>query len=160
MAGPEPEHIRGLREAARLSPDNVPLRQALADALLSAGLPGQAVAEYRAALALAPENHMLKVGLARAFHADGKTSHAIVVLEDVVKSPDAPGRAFVLYARLLAGAGEVEQAVEQYKRGVAKDRSAADPEFVKRFGIQLAPEPEGDTPVPFSSSAEDRKSVV
>jgi transitional endoplasmic reticulum ATPase len=157
MPSSEPEHIRGLREAARLSPDNVPLRQALADALLAAGLAGEAVKEYRAALALAPESAMLKVGLARAFHADGKTSHALVVLEDLVKSPEAPGRAFVLHARLLAGVGEVQQAVEQYKRGVAKDRSAADPEFAKRFGIQLGPEPETESAAPVFGSHDDEE---
>src|SRR5215204_3354783 len=155
MPSAEPEHIRGLREAARLSPENLPLRQALADALLGAGLAAEAVNEYRAALALCPEGAMLKVGLARAFHADGKTSHALVVLEDLVKSPQAPARAFVFYARLLAGVGEVEQAVEQYKRGLEKDRSAADPDFANRFGIRLTPEPEEEKPPSFSGSGEE-----
>lgn len=50
----EPEHIQSLRAAVRLSPENLPLRQALADALLAAALPALAVTEYRAALALAP----------------------------------------------------------------------------------------------------------
>jgi transitional endoplasmic reticulum ATPase len=150
----EPEHIQSLREAVQLSPENLPLRQALADALLGAGLPAPAVVEYRAGLTLAPNNTALKLGLARAFHADGKSSHALVVLEDLVKSPQAPGRAFVFHARLLAGVGEVEQAVEQYRRGVAKDRSAADPDFARRFGIQLAPEPEPDAPPSFSPGSE------
>ena len=154
MAAGESEHIRSLREAARLSPDNVPLRQVLAEALLGTGLAAEAVIEYRAALALAAENTALKLGLARAFHADGKTSHALVVLEDLVKSAEAPGQAFVLYARLLAGIGEVEQAVEQYKRGVARDRSAADPEFAERFGIQLAPASE-DTPASWSEREDE-----
>jgi transitional endoplasmic reticulum ATPase len=146
----EPEHIQSLREAVRLSPENLPLRQALADALLAAALPAEAVIEYRAALALAPNHAALKYGLARAFHADGKTSHALVVLEDLVKSPEAPGRAFILHARLLAGVGEVQLAVEQYKRGVARDRSVADPEFARRFGIQSAPEPEAEAPPSFT----------
>jgi transitional endoplasmic reticulum ATPase len=157
MPSAEPEHIRALREAARLSPENLPLRQALADALLGAGLAAEAVSEYRAALALSPEGAMLKVGLARAFHADGKTSHALVVLEDVVRSPEAPGRALVFYARLLAGVGEVEQAVEQYKRGVAKDRSAADPEFAKRFGLQLGPAPQSESAVSFSTETDEEE---
>ena len=156
MASAESDHIRSLREAVRLSPNNLPLRQALAEALLSMGLAAEAVIEYRAALALATEDTALKMGLARAFHADGKTSHALVVLEDLVQSPGAPGRAFVLHARLLAGVGEVKQAVEQYKRGVARDRSAADPEFAKRFGIQVAPESES-APA-FSSEREDEVS--
>ncbi|MGC3961010.1 MAG: ATP-binding protein [Verrucomicrobiota bacterium] len=153
-AASEPEHIRQLREAARLSPDNVPLRQALADALLAAGLSADAVTAYRAALALAPHQAALKFGLARAFHADGKSSHALVVLEDLVKSPDAPGRAFVLHAKILAGIGEIQQAVEQYKAGVAKDRSTADLDFAKRLGIRSAPEPEPETAAPsFTSPA-------
>ena len=152
---PEPEHIQSLREAVKLSPRNLPLRQALADALLSAGFSTEAVVEYKAALALSPDHPPLKFGLARSFHADGKTSHALVVLEDLVKSPQAPPRAFVFYARLLAGAGEVEQAVEQYKRGVEKDPSAADPDFANRFGIRLAPEPEDDAPPSFSGPGEE-----
>jgi transitional endoplasmic reticulum ATPase len=151
----EPEHIRSLRDAVRVSPENLPLRQALADALLGAGFTAEAVKEYRAALALESNHPALKLGLARAFHADGKTSHALVVLEDLVKSPQAPGRAFVFHARLLAGVGEVQQAVEQYKRGVAKDRSAADPDFARRFGIQLAPEAESESPPAFSPSSDE-----
>lgn len=157
MPSAEPEQIRALREAARLSPENLPLRQALADALLGAGFATEAVSEYRAALALSADDALLKLGLARAFHADGKTSHALVVLEDLAKSPDAPGRAFVLHARLLAGIGEVQQAVEQYKLGVAKDRSAADLEFAKRFGIQIAPATDAEGAAPFSTKPEEEE---
>jgi SpoVK/Ycf46/Vps4 family AAA+-type ATPase len=146
MASNEPEHIRQLREAVRVSPDNAPLRQALAEALLAAGLAAEATTEFRTALAAAPENSSLKLGLARAFFANGKNSHALVVVEDLVARSDAPARAFVLHARLLAGIGEIEHAVQQYKRGVSKDRSAADPEFAGRLGIHVAPEPEDDTP--------------
>lgn len=136
---PVPEHISQLREAVRLSPQNAPLRQALADALLAAGLNPEATTEYRTALALNPHSPQLKFGLARAFQAEGKNSEALVVLEDLVRSAEAPGRAFVLHARLLAGVGEVEQAVTQYRRGVEKDPQAADPDFAERFGIRLQP---------------------
>lgn len=135
----EPDHIRQLREAVKLSPENTPLRQALADALLGAGMSAGAVEEYRAALARVPDSIALKFGLARAFHAAGKHSHALVVLEDLVKSSEAPGRAFVLQARILAGIGEVELAVQQYKAGVARDRSAADADFARRLGISAVP---------------------
>jgi transitional endoplasmic reticulum ATPase len=141
---PEPEHITQLREAVRLSPQNAPLRQALADALLAAGLNPEATIEYRAALAMNPRSPQLKLGLARAFHAEGKNNEALVVLEDLVKSAEAPGRAFVLHAKLLAGVGEVQQAVNQYKLGVSKDPNAADPDFAQRMGIRLQPEPVED----------------
>lgn len=141
---PEPNHILSLREAVRLSPQNAPLRQVLADALLAAGLNPEAAAEYRAALAMSPQSAQLKLGLARAFHAEGKSSQALVVLEDLVKSADAPGQAFVLHARLLAGIGETEQAVNQYKRGVRMDPGAADPDFAARMGIRLDSEPDDE----------------
>ena len=53
-----------------LSPDNIPLRQHLAETLLSQGQPEQAEGEFRQA-ALAPDanNVGLKLGLARAFMA-------------------------------------------------------------------------------------------
>jgi AAA+ superfamily predicted ATPase len=142
MDSKEPEHVRQLREAVGLSPENLPLRQALADSLLAAGLAAEASIEYRAALAAAPDSAVLKLGLARAFFAEGKISYALVVIEDLVRNPDAPARAFVLHARLLAGIGEIQQAVEQYKHGVAADRTVADPDFAERLGIRTAPDRE------------------
>lgn len=138
----DPDSIEQLREAVRLSPKNLPLRQALADAYLRNGRAAEAEAEFRAALALAPDNPALKLGLARAFQQQGKRSHALVVVEDLVKSANPPARAFVLHARLLAAMGEVEQAIEQYRRGIELDPTAADPEFAKRFGIDAEPEEE------------------
>ncbi len=154
----EPDHIRQLREAAQLSPGNLPLRQAIGDALLAAGLNAEAVTEFRAALTGSPDNAALKFGLARAFHADGKSSHALVLLESLAKAADAPARALVLYARILAGVGEIEHAVEQYKRGVAKDRAVADIEFAHRLGIRAVPEAESLKPQFQTSDDEDEVS--
>ena len=133
------DQIRQLREAVRLSPDNVPLRIALADALLGLGLSDEAVDEFRAALKQRPDDPELKLGLARAFQADGKTSQALVVVEDLVKSRTAPGRAHVFYARLLAGIGEIDEAVRRYKRGVQEDPSAVDLQLARRLGIEATP---------------------
>jgi len=134
--------VQQLGEAVALSPKNVPLRQALADALLGSGHFADAEREYRAGLQLAADHAGLKFGLARAFQQQGKRSHALVLLEDLVQMPAAPAKSFVLYARLLAGIGEVEQAVAQYRRGVAQDASAADSEFATRLGIRAEPERE------------------
>ncbi|MGB0579628.1 MAG: AAA family ATPase [Limisphaerales bacterium] len=130
-----PEEIASLREAVRLSPDNVPLRQHLADSYLKLGFGAEAESEYRTALRLQPDNLLLKFGLARTFNQLNKQSHAIVVLEDLVKQKDAPARAHVLYAKMLAGTGEIDHAVREYKTGVEKDPSVADAEFATRMGI-------------------------
>jgi AAA+ superfamily predicted ATPase len=132
---PADDTLQALREAVRLSPNNIPLRQHLADTLFSRGQPEEAEKEYRAALELAPNSLPLKLGLARAFFQQGKPSHAIVIVEDVVKHPGAPARAFLLHARLLAGAGEIEQAIRAYRRAVELDRTVADADFAGRLGI-------------------------
>lgn len=131
----EPEHVRHLREAVALSPDNAPLRQVLGDALLDVGLPAAAATEFRSGLALAPTDTQLKFGLARAFHADGRHGEALVVVEDLLASPVAPARAFVLHARLLAARGDVPQARAQYVRGVTTDPAVANPEVAALVGI-------------------------
>ncbi len=129
------ETLEALREALRASPNNLALRQHFAETLLGHGHGEEAEKEFREALGLAPNSIPLKFGLARAFHQQGKHTHALVIVEDLTKNPNAPARAFVLHARLLAAAGEIEKAVSEYRRGVELDRSAADTELATRLGI-------------------------
>jgi transitional endoplasmic reticulum ATPase len=138
------DELKTLREAVQYSPHNLPLRRHLAETLLKHGLPADAEQEYRDALALAPDDVELKLGLARAFFQQSKASHALVIVEDLSKRSDAPARAHVLHAKLLAGMGNVEQAVREYRRGVAEDPAAADAEFAARLGVG-AQESQSDT---------------
>ena len=159
------DQIAQLREAVQLSPKNAPLRQALGDALLSAGHFADAEIEFRAGLQLAPDQVGLKLGLAGAFVQQGKKSHGLVLLEDLCARTDAPARAHVLHARILAGIGEVEKAVLEYKRGVAQDPGAADSEFAQRLGIRAGAQPniakesaskeEDDSPTPWRSPSDE-----
>src|SRR5437899_2276251 len=132
---PADDALQALREALRLSPNNIALRQHLAETLLTHGRPDEAEKEFREGLGLAPNSLALKLGLARSFYQQNKQSHALAVIEDVVKTPSAPARAFLLHARLLAGIGEIAQAVSQYRHAVEMDRSVADLEFAARLGI-------------------------
>lgn len=127
--------LAALREALRLSPNNIPLRQHLADSLLQAGRADEAEKEFREALGLAPNSLALQLGLARTYFRLGKNSHALVIAEDIVKNPSAPAAAFILHARLLVGINEVEQAIREYRRGIELDEAVADPEFAARLGI-------------------------
>jgi AAA+ superfamily predicted ATPase len=129
------ESLAALREAVRLSPDNVPLRQHLADTLLGLGRPEEAEKEYRLALGLSPDNAKLKTALANAFYQQGKSSEAMVLVESLIKSPDVPARARLLYCRLLFRAGDVDGAVRQYKKAVEADAAVADLELANRLGI-------------------------
>jgi transitional endoplasmic reticulum ATPase len=140
--------LRSLREALKLSPDNVPLRQHVADMLLGFGRPEEAEEEYRRCLALAPDDRSLKVGLANAFFQQGKYSEALVILEVLARTPDLPAKAGLLYARLLFRTGEVEQAVLQYRRAVELDPSVADPDLAETLGVRIG------------NAADDRAEVV
>ncbi len=132
---PGDEAIQALREALRATPNNSALRLLLADTLLNHGRGEEAEQEFREGLAQSPNSVPMKLGLARAFFQEGKHSHALVLLEDLVKDPKAPPRAFLLHAKILAGVGEIGQAVAEYKRAVELDRTLADEEFATRLGI-------------------------
>lgn len=127
--------IAPLREAVRVSPNNIPLRQHFAETLLAQGKAPEAEKEFREALGMAPNSSALKIGLARAFMVQKKNSHALALLEDIVKQTDAPARAFVLHARLLLDQGEAQQAVYQYRRGIEIDPAAGDEALAERLGI-------------------------
>lgn len=129
------ETIQALREAVRLSPDNIPLRQHLADTLLSLGQTGEAELEYREAITLAPHNERLKIGLANAYYQQGKNSHALVVVEELLRLTDTPPAAYLLHSRLLIRTGHIDRAVRQYKRAVDLDPSVADPALADQLGI-------------------------
>jgi Flp pilus assembly protein TadD len=132
---PGDDALHALREAVRLSPENIPLRQHLADTLLSLGRPDEAEKEYRQALGRSADNERLKIGLGNAFYQQGKYSQALVLVEDLLKSPNTPARAYLLHARLLLQAGEVERAVRQYREAIELDPAIADKALAERLGI-------------------------
>ena len=132
---PGDDTIRALREALQVSPENVPLRQHLAETLLGLGRSDEAESEYRTALSRAPENADLKLGLAQAYYQSGKPSHALVIVEDLVKRDGTPPRAYLLHARLLLSAGDTAFAVTEYKAALEADPSLADPELSERLGV-------------------------
>jgi AAA+ superfamily predicted ATPase len=135
--------LGSLREALRLSPDNIPLRRHLAETLLGMGRLEEAEKEYRQALSQAPENVPLRLGLANAFYQQGKNSAAVVIVEELIRRPDTPARAYLLHARLLLRAGEAERAAREYRKAVDAEPSAADPYLAEQLGVR-AEDPASD----------------
>jgi len=132
---PSGDAIEALRAALQLSPDNLPLRQHLAQSLMGVGRFEEAEREYREALALAPQNADLKIGLAVSYLQQNKISQSLVVVEDLVKRQDAPAAARVLYARLLIRTGDIANAVAQYKLALEIDPQTADPALSDQLGV-------------------------
>ena len=135
--------IQALREALRVSPENLPLRRHLAETLLGLGRPDEAEGEFLQALALAPDDAPLMLGLATALTQQGKHGPAQRLVEALLRTPAPPPRAYLLHARLLLQAGQVEQAARQYRRAVEFDLSLTDPELAAQLGIRAGAAPTG-----------------
>jgi SpoVK/Ycf46/Vps4 family AAA+-type ATPase len=145
MADTDPFEM--LREAVRLSPENLPLRLHLADGLLGHGRADEAETIYRGALARWPEDERVQVGLARAFYQQGKDGEALVILEELLRRDRMPAEGYLLNARLLLRSGDVERAVASYKAAVEEEPALADPDLAERLGVT-------DEDDPFADSAE------
>jgi AAA+ superfamily predicted ATPase len=147
MPPPNNDPLAPLIEALNLSPDNAPLRKHLAESLLSAGRADEAEAYYREGLRQSPSDAQLKLGLARTFAKLDRDSQAIVILETLTRGDSAVPAARVLLAKLLFKAGNVEEAVRQYKHAIAADASVADLGLQAKLGVRPddpAPQPDDD----------------
>jgi len=115
-----------LREALRFSPNNAPLLLHVADTVLKSGGLVEAEALFKRVLSLEPTSLPAKLGLVSSFFQQGKSSAALVIVESLVKEPNAAPRAFLLHARLALQAGEPRLAAQQYQKAVQGDSSLAD----------------------------------
>jgi transitional endoplasmic reticulum ATPase len=151
MVNPK-DTVQALRHALDLSPNNLPLRQHLANSLLDVGQAADAELEYRYALNLAPENPDIRLGLAKAFYQQGKHSQALVLVEGLLKD-DVSAGAYLLHARLLLNLGAVQTATQQYQAGVDLDPTQHDLELAERLGISM-PAPQAAIPLLASTPGE------
>lgn len=129
------QSIRGLRQALEVSPENVPLRMMLADGLTTLGRLDEAKEEYRAALSIVPQSVEIKLALARVYARQAQPSAALVIVEDLIRAPQPPASALLLYSRLLWSAGEVARAVHYYRGAVEAEPELADRGFEDELGI-------------------------
>ncbi|WP_329428173.1 AAA family ATPase [Streptosporangium sp. NBC_01495] len=141
--------LKALGEAARLSPDNLPLRRHLAEQLLNNGYLADAEAEFRAALVLAPKDPDITAGLAEAFVRQSSHGEALSALEPLLAVDGYPPRVGVLAARALLGEGSVHKAAYRYHEAVSRDPSVADADLAARLVIPLP----ADTAPPVSAAS-------
>lgn len=127
--------IPALRQALQFSPDNLPLRQHLAETLLNRGEAAEAEQEFLRAIALSPNSLELKLGLARAFYQQSKTSQALVIVEDLLSQGESSSLLLTLHARLLLQAGQVEQAVQQFRLALSQDPTLQESDLVEWLGL-------------------------
>ena len=130
--------LDSLRKAIEQSPENVPLRQHLAETLLAHGFTEEAEKEFRGAIQLSPHDPVLKLGLAQTFYQNGNYQSGLVLLEELMKASalgPQDGEIFLLYARFLQKNQEIESAKKAYQQAVQLNQGLADPLFAHELGI-------------------------
>jgi transitional endoplasmic reticulum ATPase len=131
--------IDNLKEALKLSPQNIPLRLTLAEALLSNNLFMEAESEFRTVLESQPANTAAKAGLAKAYFEQKKYSTAIVILEELIESKGNDVGLLVLLSRALLRNGENSKATKFYKNVLELNPSFNDQELDNTLRAASAP---------------------
>ena len=156
MPSPE-ETIESLKEALKISADNLPLRMLLAENLTSCGRHEEAEREYTRALAQSPGDIRLAVSLAQSCFANGKYSQALVIVEDAMKKPDPPPRAFLLFARLMLNESKLQVAIDNYKRAVSLEPGLKDSHLEERLGLGASSNSSASASISASGAPEKEK---
>ncbi|MDX2109691.1 MAG: AAA family ATPase [Verrucomicrobiota bacterium] len=166
MNSENPE-ITSLREALLLSPDNLPLRRVLADALMRGQCFREAAEEYKRILKHTSGDHTVLFALANALWRAGAVTETTMVLENLIRNHPKFAEGRLLYARALQHDGELEKAAYHYKLTIADHPELADLslehalrsqlEGEKRSGPETQRVPDGEIPENFEPDIEKPK---
>ena len=134
--------VEALRQALRVSPENVPLRRHLAEVLAGAQRWSEAEAELREVLRVDPGHAETRLDLARVLHRQKRSSAAIFLLrQDDSPDGEVRGRGHLLAADVLLDLGQVERAREEYRKALEADPGAEDEELSDRLGMDEDDDP-------------------
>lgn len=128
--------INNLREALKVSPDNMPLRMLLAETLMNHFQYADAEEEYKSALTLAPSDVKIKLGLATACYRQQKFSIAGVIVEELLHTPAPPPFTYVLHAHLLIKENKIMLASEEYRKALSLDASLHDDDLEEALKVR------------------------
>ncbi len=134
------KNIQNLREALKVSPDNIPLRLHLADSLRMSNRLEEAEDEYEIILQYRSEPKA-QLGLALISYKQANYSKAIVILESLINQGSEDLDTHLFYVRSLSRSGDQSQAVEAYQDLLRHYPDFADPELDKQLRMAHA---EGD----------------
>lgn len=133
------QNLDALRLALQHSPDNAPLLMLLADGCLEDGLVDEAEQSFQRVLSHDPAHAEARLGLARVAFLQGKPSQAAVRAEQILSDTPACAAAYLLLARIHITENDLSRARAMYDKGVALNRSLADPGIEKDLhGIKPA----------------------
>jgi transitional endoplasmic reticulum ATPase len=127
--------IYTLREALKHSPNNTPLRQLLADTLLTLNRLDEAKTEFSTLLKISNDNKA-KLGLATVFYKKGNYTACNVILEEVIENETSDINVFTLYAKGLLKEHSIAKAIEIYKKVLEIDPKYFDEELDSKLRLK------------------------
>lgn len=133
-----------LRLALQQSPDNVPLLLLYAKACLDEFSPAEAREAYLNCVRREPGNAEARTGLAQVAMLEGKTSEAVVRLEQLIEEHPNHAPAYVVLSRVLLGEGDAAKARQLYQKALELSRAAADPALEKELAEHKSTAPDDE----------------
>ncbi len=125
--------IDSLKQALAVSPDNVPLLLMLGNAHMASFQIEEARQVFTHLLKVDPSNAEAKTCLARLLDVSGKSSEAILRIEQVCQETPNYAPAWILRATLALNEGEATLAREYFDKAVLIDPKTKDKELLKRI---------------------------
>lgn len=122
--------INSLIEALKYSPDNIPLKQHLAEVLLDNGRLEEAEEQFTELLRLDNSNKT-KIGLAKTFFMQGKYAQCNVILEEVINHQTDDFDILILYTKALLKEKLYSDAINIYQRALEINPDYQDEELDK-----------------------------
>ncbi|MFK7775102.1 MAG: AAA family ATPase [Saprospiraceae bacterium] len=139
------DEIQSLREAIKASPDSIPLRKLLANALMKNERWEEAEIEIKDTLRMAPNDLQVKIALAQIFYELGKISTGLVLVEELIGLERPPAQAYLILAKLLLKTNDAENAKDAYEKATIIDTSLKDTFLESEINMKVQ---EGATPEP------------
>lgn len=130
------DEIQELREALRQSPDNIPLKILLAEALIKGALFLEAEQLLKDVLSMEQGNLKANILLARVYFLQKKYSTALVILEELANNYGGNPEVLLLFAKALFKEGAKEEAKAIYQRALKINSSFIDEEMDNEFRLR------------------------
>lgn len=124
--------INSLREALKVSPDNIPLRHHLAEMLIQANRIAEAETEYLELMKLSPDLKT-KTGLATVYFKQEAYSKCNVILEEIIEGGNAGFDVYILYTRALVKEKAIGAAIQAYQKALKFNPGFQDEELDKEL---------------------------
>jgi transitional endoplasmic reticulum ATPase len=126
--------INSLKEALKYSPENIPLKQHLAEMLVKANRLEEAETEYAELLGLTGD-FKVKTGLAKVFFLKAEYSKCNVILEEMIENGIEDFETYILYTRALLREKLISDAVDIYKQALKLNPGYQDEELDRELRI-------------------------